>query len=105
MQTLDEISPKDRADKEIESKLILFCVKFTHNLSVSHGSHGGKGNEGRRRVSTFLYVSTVTCVAFGFDFFAKDIPAIYFLREEIHHPNLIIFYYVERGERRQNEWS
>ena len=31
MQTLDEISPKDRADKEIESKVILICVKFTHN--------------------------------------------------------------------------
>ena len=27
-------------------------VKLTHNLSVSHGSHGGMGNEGRRRVST-----------------------------------------------------
>ena len=40
------------------------CVKSGHNLLVSHGSHGGMGNEGRRRVRNLgystIYVSTVT---------------------------------------------
>ncbi len=39
------------------------CVKSGHNLSVSHGSHGGMGNKGRRRVRNLgystVYVSTV----------------------------------------------
>ncbi len=39
------------------------CVKSGHNLSVSHGSHGGMGNEGRRRARNLgystVYVSTV----------------------------------------------
>ncbi len=39
------------------------CVKSGHNLSVSHGSHGGMGNEGRRRVRNLgystVYISTV----------------------------------------------
>jgi hypothetical protein len=42
-------------------------LSVPHNLSVSHGSHGGMGNEGRKRVRNLgystVYVSTVIAPA------------------------------------------
>ncbi len=48
---------------QAEGEENFICVKSGHNLSVSHGSHGGMGNEGQRRVRNLgystVYVSTV----------------------------------------------